>query len=171
MWAACPSRIDEQEQAEERRERESGVISKSFLFSYFKLYLYLFIFYIIYNSFSNQTICLSHLLPLNNSRSQLYTFLEILSFFQLKIVIIWYESPACADMVAIQSSGSIVADMITALTHTIVKHRKMEPLNVDVWKMRMQLLLKEQDLFFSFLRKEKPADLALMASSIKLMLL
>lgn len=48
MWAACPSRIDEQEQAEERRERESGVISKSFLFSYFKLYLYLFIFYIIY---------------------------------------------------------------------------------------------------------------------------
>lgn len=76
-------------------------------------------------------------------------------------------------MVAIQSSGSMVADMITALTHTIVKHRKMEPLNVDVWKMRMQLLLKEQDLFFffSFLRKEKPADLALMASSIKLMLL
>lgn len=49
-------------------------------------------------------------------------------------------------MVAIQSSGSMVADMITALTHTIVKHRKMEPLNVDVWKMRMQLLLKEQDL-------------------------
>lgn len=37
-------------------------------------------------------------------------------------------------MVAIQSSGSIVADMITALTHTIVKDRKMEPLNVDVWK-------------------------------------
>ena len=33
-------------------------------------------------------------------------------------------------MVAIQSSGSMVADMITALTHTIVKHRKMEPLNV-----------------------------------------
>jgi hypothetical protein len=51
-------------------------------------------------------------------------------------------------MVAIQSSGSMVADMITALTHTIVKHRKMEPLNVDVWKTRMQLLLKEQDLFF-----------------------
>jgi hypothetical protein len=77
-------------------------------------------------------------------------------FFQLKIVIIWYENPACADMVAIQSSGSMVADMITALTHTIVKHRKMEPLNVDVWKTRMQLLFKEQDLFFSFLRKEKP---------------
>ncbi|TQE06473.1 hypothetical protein C1H46_007972 [Malus baccata] len=38
-------------------------------------------------------------------------------------------------MVAIQSSGSMVADMITPLTHTIVKHRKMEPLNVDVWKM------------------------------------
>lgn len=68
-------------------------------------------------------------------------------------------------MVVIQSSGSMVADMITALTHTIVKHRKIEPLNVDVWKMRMQLPLKEQDLFF--LRKEKPADLALMASSIK----
>lgn len=28
-------------------------------------------------------------------------------------------------MVAIQSSGSMVADMITALRHTIVKHRKM----------------------------------------------
>lgn len=96
--------------------RESGVISKSFLFSYFKLYLYLFIFYIIYNSFSNQTICLSHLLPLNNSRSQLCAFLTIFSFFQLKIVIIWYESPGCADMVVIQSSGSMVADMITALT-------------------------------------------------------
>jgi hypothetical protein len=53
-------------------------------------------------------------------------------------------------MVAIQSSGSMVAYMITALTHTIVKHRKMEPLNLDVWKMRMQLLLKEQDLFFFF---------------------
>ncbi|KAM1038516.1 hypothetical protein FF1_033196 [Malus domestica] len=38
-------------------------------------------------------------------------------------------------MVAIQSSGSMVADMITPLTHTIVEHRKMEPLNVDVWKM------------------------------------
>ena len=60
-------------------------------------------------------------------------------------------------MVAIQSSGSMVADMITALTHTIVKHRKMEPLNVDVWKMRMQLLLKEQDIFFSFLRKKREA--------------
>ena len=74
-------------------------------------------------------------------------------------------------MVAIQSSGSMVADMITALTHTIVKHRKMEPLNVDVWKMRMQLLLKEQDLLKNEKKKEKPADLALMASSIKLMLL
>lgn len=72
---------------------------------------------------------LSHLLPLNNSRSQLCTFLSICfvcSFFQLKMVIIWYESPGYADMVAIQSSGSIVADMITALTHTIVKDRKME---------------------------------------------
>lgn len=59
-------------------------------------------------------------------------------------------------MVVIQSSGSMVADIFTALTHTIVKHRKIEPLNVDVWKMRMQFLLKEQDLFFSFLRKEKP---------------
>lgn len=57
-------------------------------------------------------------------------------------------------MVAIQSSGSMVADMITALRHTIVKHRKMEPLNVDVWKMRMQLLLKEQDPFF-ILEKRK----------------
>lgn len=72
-------------------------------------------------------------------------------------------------MVAIQSSGSMVADMITALTHTIVKHRKMEPLNVDVWKMRMQLLLKEQDLFFFFILEKREA--ALMASSIKLMLL
>lgn len=58
-------------------------------------------------------------------------------------------------MVAIQSSGSMVADMITALTHTIVKHHKMEPLNVDVWKMRMQLLLKEQDLFFFILEKRE----------------
>ena len=32
-------------------------------------------------------------------------------------------------MVVIQSSGSMVADMITALTHTIVKHRKMEDEN------------------------------------------
>ena len=95
------------------------------------------------------------MLPLNNSRSQLCTFLEIFSFFQLKIVIIWYESPGYADMVAIQSSGSIVADMITALTHTIVKDRKMEPLNVDVWKMRMLLLLKEQDLFFFILEKRE----------------
>lgn len=70
------------------------------------------------------------------------------SLFQLKIVIIWYESPGCEDMVVIQSSGSMVADMITALTHTIVKHRKIFPRNVDVWKMRMQFLLKEQDLFF-----------------------
>lgn len=60
-------------------------------------------------------------------------------------------------MVAIQSSGSMVADMITALTHTIVKHRKMEPLNVDVWKMRMQLLLKEQDLFFFFILEKREA--------------
>lgn len=68
-----------------------------------------------------------------------------------EIVIIWYESPGCADMVVIQSSGSMVADMITALTHTIVKHRKIEPINVDVWKMRMQLLLTplhyQNDLF------------------------
>ena len=28
-------------------------------------------------------------------------------------------------MVVIKSSGSMVADMITALTHTIVKHRKV----------------------------------------------
>lgn len=91
----------------------------------------------------------SLILP-TNSGSQLCTFLEIFSFFQLKIVIIWYESPGCADIVVIQSSGSMVADMITALTHTIVKHRKIEPLNVDVWKMRMQLLLKKQDLFFHF---------------------
>jgi len=60
-------------------------------------------------------------------------------------------------MVAIQSSGSMVADMITALTHTIVKHRKMEPLNVDVWKTRMQLLLKEQDLFFFFILEKREA--------------
>lgn len=59
-------------------------------------------------------------------------------------------------MVAIQSSGSMVADMITALTHTIVKHRKMEPLNVDVWKMRMQLLLKEQDLLKNEKKKRSP---------------
>lgn len=72
-------------------------------------------------------------------------------------------------MVVIQSSGSMVADMITALTHTIVKHRKIFPRNVDVWKMRMQFLLKEQDLFFSFLRKEKPADLALMAVKDKVL--
>lgn len=58
-------------------------------------------------------------------------------------------------MVVIQSSGSMVADMITALTHTIVKHRKIEPINVDVWKMRMQLLLKERDLFFLILILEK----------------
>ena len=55
----------------------------------------------------------------------------------------------------IQSSGSMVADMIPALTQTIVKHRKMEPLNVDVWKMRMQLLLKERDLFFFILEKRE----------------
>lgn len=60
-------------------------------------------------------------------------------------------------MVVIQSSGSMVADMITALTHTIVKHRKIEPLNVDVWKMRMQLLLKEQDLFFFFILEKREA--------------
>ncbi len=60
-------------------------------------------------------------------------------------------------MVVIQSSGSMVADMITALTHTIVKHRKMEPLNVDVWKMRMQLLLKERDLFFFFILDKREA--------------
>ena len=59
-------------------------------------------------------------------------------------------------MVVIQSSGSMVADMITALTHTIVKHRKMEPLNVDVWKMRMQLLLKEQDLLKNEKKKRSP---------------
>ncbi|KAL5798339.1 hypothetical protein ACOSQ2_003159 [Xanthoceras sorbifolium] len=76
-------------------------------------------------------------------------------YLELKIVIIWYESPGCADMVVIQSSGSMVADMITALTQTIVKHRKMEPLNVDVWKMRMQLLLKERDLFFFILEKRE----------------
>lgn len=124
--------------------RESGVISKSFLFSYFKLDFSIYI-NLVFRIKSN---LISHLQPLNNSRSQLCTFLEISSFFQLKIVIIWYESPGYADMVAIQSSGSIVADMITASTHTIVKHRKMKPLNVDVWKMRMQLLLKEQDHFF-----------------------
>lgn len=86
-------------------------------------------------------------------------FLEIFSFFQLKIVIIRYESLSlgCADMVAIQSSGSMVADMITALTHTIVKHRKMEPISIDVWKMRMQLLLKEQDLFFFFILEKREA--------------
>jgi hypothetical protein len=78
-----------------------------------------------------------------------------LDFFQLKIVIIWYENPACADMVAIQSSGSMVADIITALTHTLVKYRKMEPLNVDVWKTRMQLLFKEKDLFFFILEKRE----------------
>ncbi|KAF3452167.1 hypothetical protein FNV43_RR08265 [Rhamnella rubrinervis] len=78
------------------------------------------------------------------------------AIYELKIVIIWYESPGCADMVAIQSSGSMVADMITALTHTIVKHRKMEPLNVDVWKMRMQLLLKEQDLLKNEKKKRSP---------------
>ena len=44
----------------------------------------------------------------------------------------------------------MVADMITALMHTIVKHHKMEPLNVDVWKMRMKLLIKEEDFFFFF---------------------
>lgn len=55
----------------------------------------------------------------------------------------------------IQSSGSMVADMIPALTQTIVKHRKMEPLNVDVWKMRMQLLLKERDLFFFILENRR----------------
>jgi hypothetical protein len=79
--------------------RESGVISKSFLFSYLKLYfsfiLYINIYiYIVFRIKSNY-MCLSHLLPLNNSRSQLCTFLEIFSFFQLKIVIIWYESPGC----------------------------------------------------------------------------
>lgn len=58
-------------------------------------------------------------------------------------------------MVVIQSSGSMVADMITALTHTIVKHRKIFPRNVDVWKMRMQFLLKEQDLFFFILEKRE----------------
>lgn len=133
--------------------RESGVISKSFLFSYWKLYyrnllLKSTTIYIVIDLLKSITIFYSHLLPLNNSWSQLCAFLTILSFFQLKIVIIWYESPGCADMVVIQSSGSMVADMITALTQTIVKHRKMEPLNVDVWKMRMQLLLKERDLFF-----------------------
>lgn len=58
-------------------------------------------------------------------------------------------------MVAIQSSGSMVAYMITALTHTLVKYRKMEPLNVDVWKTRMQLLFKEKDLFFFILEKRE----------------
>ena len=53
-------------------------------------------------------------------------------------------------MVAIQSSGSMVADMITELTPTIFKHRKMEPLNVDVWNMIMQLLPKQKYLFFFF---------------------
>lgn len=48
----------------------------------------------------------------------------------------------------------MVADKITALTHTIVKHRKIEPLNVDVWKMRMQFLLKEQDFFFILEKRE-----------------
>lgn len=67
-------------------------------------------------------------------------------------------------MVVIQSSGSMVADMITALTHTIVKHRKIEPLNVLEDENAVS---KKRIFFFSFLRKEKPADLALMASSIK----
>jgi len=134
------------------------------VFYFLKTWLYYYIFRIKSNYMSFSFAATQQQLV-----SALHIPRKIFSFFQLKIVIFWYESPGCADMVAIQSSGSMVADMITALTHTIVKHRKMEPLNVDVWKMRMQLLLKEQDLFFfSFLRK---ADLALMASSIKLMLL
>lgn len=70
-------------------------------------------------------------------------------------------------MVVIKSSGSMVADMITALTHTIVKHRKIEPLNVE--EDENAVALRRDLFFFSFLRKEKPADLdlALMASSIK----
>lgn len=124
--------------------------------------------FFILNSSGSCFSTVSHLLPLNNSGSQLCACLEIFDFFQLKIVIIWYDNPACADMIAIQSSGSMVADMITALTHTLVKYRKMEPLNVDVWKARMQLLFKERDLFFHSWEKRSPA---LMASSIKLMLL
>lgn len=120
--------------------RKIGVISNSFFKCVLVIYIFLFF-------ESNKTKCLSHLLPLNNRRSQLCTFLAILSFFQLKIVLIWYESPGCADMVVKQYYWSMVADMITALTHTIVKHRKIEPLNLDVWKMRMQLL---QDLFFYY---------------------
>ena len=38
-------------------------------------------------------------------------------------------------MVAIQSSGSMVADMITALTHTIVKHRKILALSHQLLRL------------------------------------
>lgn len=51
-------------------------------------------------------------------------------------------------MVVRKSSGSMVADMITALTHTIVKHRKIEPLNVEEDENAVALRSKERDLFF-----------------------
>lgn len=124
--------------------RESGVISKSFLFSYF---------YIVWDLLKSQTI-----FSFAATQQQLVSALRIPNnFFFLSAKdcyhLVW--EPGCADMVVIQSSGSMVADMIPALTQTIVKHRKMEPLNVDVWKMRMQLLLKERDLFFFILEKRE----------------
>ena len=53
-------------------------------------------------------------------------------------------------MVVIKSSGSMVADMITALTHTIVKHRKIEPLNVEEDENAVALRSKERDGIFFF---------------------
>jgi len=128
--------------------RESGVISKSFRFSYFKRRLWYKYQYIY--SFSNQ---IKRDFSFAATQQQQVSALHIpRNFFFLSAKdcyhLVW-ESRLCR-----YGSDTIFWIYCCWYDFSINAYdcqgsqNGMEPLNVYVWKMRMQLLLKEQDPFF-----------------------